>query len=169
MIGCKPLLFINGHANAMRRTEPQPHRIRSQEKFDEASEEFRFYAERSIYLELLERAKRYEDLRNSLKFELKRFDRLSGLAKSGSGNAQMQETANAAIASATAALQDMPRAVTVLLLQNPLVYESIYRAGGMRDWMSLFATEEERSQPLPALLVLVDQVVRGLRDPLISS
>ncbi len=153
----------------MPRPERPLYRIKNRAKFDEASQEFQFSAERAIYNELRERAMRYEELREQLKLEVKRFDQLSRGAHSTPEKAALLKQAREAIASATAALQDMPRAVTILLLQNPIVYESIHRAGGIRGWTQLYCKDEERYRPLPALLGIVDRAVQSLRDPLIAE
>lgn len=153
----------------MPRPERPLYRIKDRAKFDEASQEFRFSAERAIYNELRERAAHYEELRDRLKLEAKRFDQLSRATRSSPETAALLEQAREAIASATMALQDMPRAVMVLLLQNPIVYESIHRVGGIRGWMRLYSTDEEYHRPLPALLGIVDRAVQGLRDPLMTE
>lgn len=153
----------------MPRPERPLHRIKDRAKFDEASQEFRFSAERAIYDELRERATRYEELRDRLKLEAKRFDQLSRVTRSSPETAALLEQAREAIASATMALQDMPRAVMVLLLQNPIVYESVQRVGGIRGWTQLYCKDEERYRPLPALFGIVDRAVQGLRDPLMTE
>lgn len=153
----------------MPRPERPLYHIKNRAKFDEASQEFQFSAERAIYNELHERAMRYEELREQLKLEVKRFDQLSRGAHSTPEKAALLKQAQEAIAYATTALQDMPRAVTILLLQNPIVYESIHRAGGIRGWTQLYCKDEERYRPLPALLGIVDRAVQSLRDPLITE
>lgn len=119
-------------------------------------------AERQILERLQELATEYDNLRQNLRTEAERFQRLTREPRRDRSSRDAEEAGRAAVETARNALRDLPRAATLFLIQNPNVYQSIAQAGSVRLWAQGLSKD---TKPLPRLLEMLDEALYRLQNP----
>lgn len=135
-------------------------------KFEAAAREHSRAAEQQILAHLRELAREYDGLRENLRREAERFQRLTEKSSGNQSTNEAEVAGRAAVEAVREALRDLPRAATLFLIQNPHVYQSITQAGSVRLWAQELSKD---TQPLPHLLETLDEALYRLQNPGISE